>query len=133
MKKYLVGKGMVGLLRSFMYCQSTLILLHKTAYRSSIYWSQCTSYGKHKHLYWWKWNSKLALCLKYWKRLLSELDWSDIFCFALLLWCGEGKTEQKFSFKIYNQKLEQPDWKRWFQYLAQGKNRSIKITSKKEE
>ena len=25
----------------FMYCQSTLILLHKTAYRSSIYWSQC--------------------------------------------------------------------------------------------
>ena len=42
MKKYLVGKGMVGLLRSFMYCQSTLILLHKTADRSSIYWSQCS-------------------------------------------------------------------------------------------
>ena len=34
---------MAGLLRSFMYCQSTLILLHKTADRSSIYWSQCMS------------------------------------------------------------------------------------------
>ena len=41
MKIYLVGAGKVGLLRSFMYCQSTLCLCHKTADRSSIYWSQC--------------------------------------------------------------------------------------------
>ena len=41
MKTYLVGKGMVALLGSCMYCQSTFILLHKTADRSSIYWSQC--------------------------------------------------------------------------------------------
>ena len=32
---------MVVLLGSCMYCQSTLILLHKTADWSSIYWSQC--------------------------------------------------------------------------------------------
>ena len=42
MKTYLVGEGKVGLLRSFMYCQSTLSLYHKTADRSSIYWSQCS-------------------------------------------------------------------------------------------
>ena len=44
MKTYLVGEGKVGLLRSFMYCQSTLSLYHKTADRSSIYWSQCTKF-----------------------------------------------------------------------------------------
>ena len=42
-KTYLVGKGIVEHLGSFIYCQITLILIHKRAYRSSIYWSQCMS------------------------------------------------------------------------------------------
>ena len=33
-KTYLVGKGIVEHLGSFIYCQITLILIHKRAYRS---------------------------------------------------------------------------------------------------
>ena len=39
------GQGMVGLLRSFVYCQITLILLPKTADWSSIYWNQRTNHN----------------------------------------------------------------------------------------
>ena len=37
---------MAGLLGSFIYCQSTFILLHKPVDRSSIYWSQCINPSK---------------------------------------------------------------------------------------